>query len=123
MKEVKITGKFKNPGDLQEIKLTKRYTRICFIEKKNVGNSKSIRLNKNKISINNLYKDTIRLIAKLSPLTSINLRWSSKEQINVGKLQIPNDLPAGNYTLSVIAEDGAYNQSSQEINLVILPRQ
>ncbi|MFY9223179.1 MAG: VIT and VWA domain-containing protein [Blastocatellia bacterium] len=70
----------------------------------------------------NADKDTIRLIAKLSPLAPINLRWSNKEQINIGKLQIPNDLPAGSYTLSVIAEDGAYNQSSQEINLVILPR-
>lgn len=70
----------------------------------------------------NADKDTIRLIAKLYSLSPINLRWSNKEQINIGNLQIPSDLPAGNYTLSVIAEDGAYNQSSQEINLVILPR-
>ncbi|MBI4851231.1 MAG: VWA domain-containing protein [Acidobacteria bacterium] len=67
-------------------------------------------------------KDTIRLIAKLYGLSPVNLHWSAKEQTNIGKMLIPNDLPAGNYTLSVIAEDGAYNQSSQEINLTILPK-
>lgn len=67
-------------------------------------------------------KDTIRLIAKLYSLPTTNLKWSSKEQTNVGKIFIPNDLPTGHYTLSVIAEDGAYNQASQEINLTILPK-
>lgn len=66
-------------------------------------------------------KDTVRLIAKVFWLKPINLSWSAKEQINTGKLSIPKDLPAGNYTLTVIAEDGAYNQASQEINLTILP--
>lgn len=67
-------------------------------------------------------KDTLRLVAKLYGLTPVNLHWSDKEQINIGKMLIPNDLPPGSYTLSVIAEDGAYNQASQEINLTILPR-
>lgn len=67
-------------------------------------------------------KDTVRLIAKLYSLAPVNLHWSAKEQINIGVLRLPTDLPAGDYTLSVIAEDGAYNQASQEVNLTILPR-
>ncbi len=69
----------------------------------------------------NADKDTIRLFAKVFGLKPVTLSWSAKEQTNIGKLPIPKDLPAGNYTLTVVAEDGAYNQASQEINLTILP--
>lgn len=67
-------------------------------------------------------KDTVRLVAKLNGIAPVTLHWSPQAQTNIGTLQIPQDLAAGHYNLTVIAEDPAYNQASQTLTLTILPK-
>jgi Ca-activated chloride channel family protein len=65
--------------------------------------------------------DTARLVARMYGAQPVQLFWSNKEQINIGKLRVPAGLAAGQYTLVISAEDFAHNQSSTEIQIEVLP--
>ena len=64
--------------------------------------------------------DTNRLHAKLYGAKPAQMFWSNREKANVGKLQIPESLASGKYTLTVTAEDFAHNQSSEEIQIEVV---
>ena len=66
--------------------------------------------------------DTDRLVARMYGAQPVKLSWSSKEQTNIGRLQVPASLAAGKYTVVISAEDFAHNQSSTEIQIEVLPR-
>jgi Ca-activated chloride channel homolog len=65
-------------------------------------------------------KDTAKLIAKFYGAQPTQLFWSNQDKTNVGKLQIPRNLTAGKYVLTVTAEDFAHNLSTTEIEVEIL---
>jgi Ca-activated chloride channel family protein len=64
---------------------------------------------------------TRTLMARLDGAAPISLRWNDKSGFNTGELQVPADLPAGNYRLTVIAEDIAHNMGTQEVQIEVLP--
>jgi len=66
--------------------------------------------------------DTVRLVAKFYGAQPVQLYWSDKEQANTGRLRIPATLAAGQYVLTVTAEDFAHNQSSAEVRLEVIGR-
>ena len=51
----------------------------------------------------------------------IRLQWSASAKANTGEIAVPVDLPAGEYKLTVTAEDFAHNVGSQEVPVEILP--
>lgn len=66
--------------------------------------------------------DTVRLVAKLYGAQPAQLVWSAQEQTNVGVLRVPPTLAAGQYVLTVTAEDFAHNQASAEVRVEVLGR-
>lgn len=70
----------------------------------------------------NADRDTMRLVAKLYGARPIELAWSEKEKANIGRLRVPAGLAAGQYTLTVSAEDFAHNQASIEVLVNVLGR-
>jgi Ca-activated chloride channel family protein len=64
---------------------------------------------------------TRTIVARMPGVAPVNVRWNEKENANTGDLLIPPDLPAGRYTLTVIAEDFAHNIGSQEVPLEVAP--
>jgi len=64
---------------------------------------------------------TRTIVARMPGVAPVNVRWNEKENSNTGDLLIPSDLPAGRYTLTVIAEDFAHNIGSQEVPLEVAP--
>lgn len=64
---------------------------------------------------------TRTLMARLEGAAPVSLRWNQKAGANTGDLQIPADLPAGNYALTVIAEDVAHNIGTEEVQIEVLP--
>lgn len=64
---------------------------------------------------------TRTIVARMPGVAPVSVRWNQKENTNTGELLIPPDLPAGNYTLTVIAEDFAHNIGSQEVPLEVAP--
>ncbi len=64
---------------------------------------------------------TRTIVARMPGVAPVNVRWNEKENANTGTLLIPPDLPAGQYTLTVIAEDFAHNIGSQEVPLAVAP--
>ncbi|HZS08362.1 MAG TPA: VIT and VWA domain-containing protein [Blastocatellia bacterium] len=66
--------------------------------------------------------DTMRLVAKMYGAQPVQLFWSGSDQANVGRLRIPAGLAAGQYTLTISAEDFAHNQSSVEVSIEVLGR-
>jgi Ca-activated chloride channel homolog len=69
----------------------------------------------------NATASTRTLVARLDGTAPVSLRWNQKAGANTGDLQIPTDLPAGNYALTVIAEDVAHNIGTQEVQIEVLP--
>ncbi|MFN0107235.1 MAG: VIT and vWA domain-containing protein [Blastocatellia bacterium] len=67
-------------------------------------------------------KDTVRLSAKLYGAQPIQLAWSEKEKMSVGRLRVPAGLASGQYALTVSAEDFAHNQSSVEVMVSVIGR-
>ncbi len=65
--------------------------------------------------------NTRTLTARLEGIAPVPLRWNQKASANTGELQIPSDLPAGTYALTVIAEDVAHNIGTQEVRIEVLP--
>lgn len=69
----------------------------------------------------NATASTRTLVARLDGIAPVSLRWNQKAGANTGDLQIPTDLPAGSYALTVIAEDVAHNIGTQEVQIEVLP--
>jgi Ca-activated chloride channel family protein len=69
----------------------------------------------------NATASTRTLTARLEGISPVTLRWHPKAGANTGDLQIPSDLPAGTYPLTVIAEDVAHNIGTQEVQIEVLP--
>jgi Ca-activated chloride channel homolog len=69
----------------------------------------------------NATASTRTLTARLEGTAPVALRWNPKAGANTGDLQIPSDLPAGTYGLTVIAEDVAHNIGTQEMRIEVLP--
>ena len=66
-------------------------------------------------------ESTRTLVARLDGAAPVWLHWNQKAGANTGELQVPGDLPAGNYRLTVIAEDFAHNIGTQEVQIEVLP--
>jgi hypothetical protein len=66
--------------------------------------------------------DTNRLVAKLYGARPTQLFWSAQEKTNTGRLKVPAGLAAGQYTLTVTAEDFAHNQSTTEVRVEVIGR-
>ncbi len=64
---------------------------------------------------------TRTLVARMQGAAPVSLRWNQKAGASTGDLPIPNDLPAGKYSLTVIAEDIAHNIGTQEVQIEVLP--
>lgn len=64
---------------------------------------------------------TRTLTAHLQNFAPVRLRWNPSLGVDSGKLVIPPNLPAGQYTLTVTAEDVAHNQGSEEVRIAVLP--
>jgi Ca-activated chloride channel family protein len=67
-------------------------------------------------------RDAMRIVAKMYGAQPIQLAWSEKEKMNVGRLRVPAGLASGRYTLTVSAEDFAHNQSSVEAQITVIGR-
>jgi Ca-activated chloride channel family protein len=64
---------------------------------------------------------TRALTATLEGAAPVSLRWNQRAGMNTGDLQVPPDLPAGTYRLTVIGEDIAHNIGTQEVQIEVLP--
>jgi Ca-activated chloride channel family protein len=66
-------------------------------------------------------RTTRTLAARLEGAGPIFLHWNSQARVNTGQLTIPADLPAGDYQLTVMAEDVAHNTASREVKIEVVP--
>jgi Ca-activated chloride channel family protein len=66
--------------------------------------------------------DTARLVAKFYGARPAQLFWSQREKTNTGRILVPAGLAAGQYTLTVTAEDFAHNQSTMEVRVEVIGR-
>jgi Ca-activated chloride channel homolog len=64
--------------------------------------------------------DTRQLSARVYGAKPIKLAWSNEYKTNVGKLQIPENLSAGKYILTVTAEDFAHNLTTEEVQIEVV---
>jgi Ca-activated chloride channel family protein len=64
---------------------------------------------------------TRTLTARLEGAAPVSLRWNQTAGANTGELQVPSDLPVGQYRLTVVAEDIAHNIGTQEVQIEVLP--
>lgn len=65
-------------------------------------------------------RDTRRIAARLFGSQPIAIIWDEKEKVNLGRLHIPEGLPAGRYQLIITAEDFAHNNSNLELSIEVL---
>jgi Ca-activated chloride channel family protein len=65
-------------------------------------------------------KDTRRIAARLFGAQPTQILWNEKEMVNLGRLHIPEGLPAGKYQLVISAEDFAHNSSNIELLIEVL---
>jgi len=64
---------------------------------------------------------TRTIVARMYGIAPVRLTWNSESKSNTGNFRIPDTLPAGQYKLTVSAEDFAHNIGTQEVNLAVLP--
>jgi Ca-activated chloride channel family protein len=64
---------------------------------------------------------TRTLTARIEGLAPVNLRWSSELGMSAGQFGLPPGLPAGEYVLTVTAEDVAHNLGSAEVRVEVVP--
>ncbi|HKS95521.1 MAG TPA: VWA domain-containing protein, partial [Terriglobia bacterium] len=64
---------------------------------------------------------TRTVVARMYGVPSVYLKWDARAGSNVGEMAIPDDLPAGEYRLTVTAEDIAHNIGSEEVSLEVVP--
>ena len=65
--------------------------------------------------------NTRTLTARLEGLAPVSLRWNHEAGASTGILELPGNLPAGRYTVTVTAEDIAHNLGTAEVQLDVLP--
>ncbi len=66
-------------------------------------------------------ESTRTLTARLYGAPPVSLRWNQRAGYNTGALTIPADLPAGEYTVRLTAEDFAHNIGVEEVAIAVLP--
>jgi len=64
---------------------------------------------------------TRTLTARLDGLAPVSLHWNREAEASTGQLWLPHGLPAGNYVLTVTAEDVAHNLGSAEVPIEVVP--
>jgi Ca-activated chloride channel homolog len=64
---------------------------------------------------------TRTLTARVEGLAPVNLRWNSEQEASTGQIGLPQALPAGEYVLTVTAEDIAHNLGSAEVRIEVVP--
>jgi Ca-activated chloride channel family protein len=64
---------------------------------------------------------TRTIVARMYGVAPIRLAWNAEVRSNTGAFRIPDTLPAGQYTLTVSAEDFAHNIGTQEVSLAVVP--
>jgi len=66
-------------------------------------------------------QSTRTLTARLEGMAPAALRWSRDAAASTGQLALPPRLPAGQYTLTVTAEDVAHNLATAEVHIEVVP--
>lgn len=69
----------------------------------------------------NASQSTRTLTARIEGLAPVSLRWSRDTGASTGQVLLPPNLPAGNYVLTVTAEDIAHNLASAEVPIEVVP--
>jgi Ca-activated chloride channel family protein len=64
---------------------------------------------------------TRTLTARMYGVAPVSLRWNERSGYNTGAFVIPADLPAGDYSLKLTAEDFAHNIGVEEVRLAVVP--
>jgi Ca-activated chloride channel homolog len=64
---------------------------------------------------------TRTVVARMYGVPPVYLKWDPRAGSNVGEMTIPDDLPAGDYHLTVTAEDIAHNIGSEEVSVEVVP--
>lgn len=66
-------------------------------------------------------RSTRTLTARLTDMAPVSLRWNASAGASTGAMSLPADLPPGDYTLTVTAEDIAHNLGSEEVRIEVVP--
>lgn len=66
-------------------------------------------------------QSTRTLTARMEGLAPVSLRWNPAQGVNTGQLWLPPQMPAGEYELTVTAEDIAHNLGSAEVRIEVVP--
>ncbi len=66
-------------------------------------------------------ESTRTLTARLEGMGPVFLHWDREAAASTGELPLPSSLPAGDYVLTVTAEDVAHNLGSTEVHIEVLP--
>jgi Ca-activated chloride channel homolog len=66
-------------------------------------------------------ESTRTLTARLEGMGPVFLHWNRDAAASTGELPLPPSLPAGDYVLTVTAEDVAHNLGSSEVHIEVLP--
>jgi len=64
---------------------------------------------------------TRTLTARVEGLAPVTLHWNRDAEASVGQLQLPSQLPPGDYVVAVAAEDMAHNIGSAEVHIEVVP--
>lgn len=64
---------------------------------------------------------TRTLTARVEGLAPVNLHWNGEQGVSTGQIGLPPGLPAGEYVLTVTAEDVAHNLGSAEVRIEVVP--
>jgi Ca-activated chloride channel homolog len=64
---------------------------------------------------------TRHVVARLPGAEPVELHWNQQAGSNTGELEVPLSLPAGEYALTVTAEDIAHNISTEEVPIEVAP--
>jgi Ca-activated chloride channel family protein len=64
---------------------------------------------------------TRTLTARVEGLAPVTLHWNRDAEASTGQLQLPGQLPPGDYVVAVAAEDMAHNIGSAEVHIEVVP--
>ncbi|MEW6126574.1 MAG: VIT domain-containing protein [Acidobacteriota bacterium] len=64
--------------------------------------------------------DTRRIAARIYGALPVAIVWDGKAKASIGRLQIPEGLPSGTYTIEITAEDFAHNSSVTEVTIEVM---
>ena len=66
-------------------------------------------------------QSTRTLTARVEGMAPVSLHWNRDASASIGQVELPKNLPAGDYTLVVTAEDVAHNLATAEVHLEVVP--